>query len=241
MAWGGPYDLRITVRCLEEDLGMPRGDSNIAPNEIQHEFIQAFIEKRRDHPKGTEPFVLPKHGPIADKLRWTERWRGATLYDSEENVVWLLGIGFHTSGRPDDVYELLEALDREDRLLPTEEDYELLLDSREANLPQLLAVNAEEMLEEANANPGTEIQRVIGGTFPISVVVERENGMTATWLAISYRLHRGEVEPPPEWERFLLAAFFPGRRPEDIQSPEQRLPTRATGSDEWVYQVIAEA
>lgn len=160
---------------------------------------------------------------------------------SEENVVWLLGFGFHTSGHPDDVYEILEELDRQEKLLPTTEDYDLLLDAREANLPDLLRENADEMLEEARANPGAEVRRVIGGTFPISLVIERENGMTATWLAISYRLLRGEIDPPPEWEQFILAAFFPGRRPEEIQSPEQRLPTRATESDEWVYQAIAES
>jgi hypothetical protein len=220
---------------------MSRADVNSPVHEIDHEVVQAFVDKRKDHPKGNEPFVLPKHGPIADKLRWTERWRGATLYDSEENVVWLLGFGYHTSGRPDDVYEVLEASDVEDKLLPTTEDYELFLDAREADLPDLLLRNAEEMLHEAHANPGTEVRRLIGGTFPISLVVERENGMTATWLAISYRLLRGEYEPPPEWEQFILAAFFPGRRPEDIQSPEQRLPTRATGSEEWVYQVISES
>lgn len=241
MAEGDPYDLRITLRCLQEELHMSRGDANVPVDEIAHDLVRAFVEKRRTHPKGNEPFVLPKHGPIADKIRWTERWRGATLYDSGENVVWLLGFGFHTSGRPDDVYEILEELDRQEKLLPTTDDFDLLLDAREANLPDLLRENAEEMLEEARANPGTEVRRVIGGTFPISVVIERENGMTATWLAISYRLLRGEIDPPPEWQQFILAAFFPGRRPEEIQSPEQRLPTRATESDEWVYQAIAES
>lgn len=241
MAVGDPYRLRITLRCLEHDLGMSRDDVNTPLGEINHEFVHAFVEKRTAHPKGTEPFVLPKHGPIADKLRWTERWRGATLYDSEENVVWLLGFGYHTSGRDDDVYEVLEALDRDDKLLPTNEDYELFFEASEATLPGLLRQTAGEMFNEANDSPGTEVRRDIGGTFPVSVVVERENGMTATWLAISYRLLRGEYEPPPEWEQFILAAFFPGRRPEDIVSPEQRLPTRPTGSDEWVYQVIAES
>ena len=240
MAAGDTYTLRITLRCLEDDLGMSRADVNTPVAEIDHEFVRVFVDKRRDHPKGNEPFVLPKHGPIADKLRQTERWRGATLYDSEENIVWLLGFGFHTSGRPDDVYQVLEALDVADKLLPTDEDYELFFEASEADLPELLRQNAEEMLQEGQQAPGTEVRRIIGGTFPVSVVVEGDNGMTATWLAISYRLLRGDYDPPPEWEQFILAAFFPGRRPEDIVSPEQRLPTRATGSDEWVYQVISE-
>lgn len=96
------------------------------------------------------------------------------------------------------------------------------------------------MLQEAHAAPGTEVRKVIGGTFPISVVVEHESGMIATWLAISYRLHRGKYEPPPEWDQFILAAFFRGRTPGDIRSPEQRLPTRETGPDEYVLQAIAE-
>lgn len=138
------------------------------------------------------------------------------------------------------MYQVLEAPDVVDKILPTTEDYELFFEASEADLPELLRQNAEEMLQEGQEAPGTEVRRVIGGTFPVSVVVERDNGMTATWLAISFRLLRGDYEPPPEWEQFILAAFFPGRRPEDIVSPEQRLPTRATGSDEWVYQVIAE-
>lgn len=241
MAVGDPYDFRITLRCLEKDLDMGQDGVNVPADEIDHEFVKVFVEKRRDHSKGNDPFVLPNHGPIADKLRWTERWRGATLYDSEENVVWLLGFGYHTSGRSDDVYEVLEELDRQDKLLPTVEDYDLFLDARVVDLPALLRQSSEEMLEEAQANQGTEIRRVVGGTFPVSVVVEKENGMVATWLAVSYRLLEGEIDPPPEWQQFILAAFFPGRRPEDIQSPEQRLPTRATGSDEWVYQTIAES
>lgn len=240
MAVGDPYVLRITLRCLEEDLGLSRSKVNTPVAEINHEFVSAFVDKRADHPKGNEPFVLPKHGPIADKLRQTERWRGATLYDSEENVVWLLGFGFHTSGRPDDVYQVIEALDAADKLLPTDEDYELFLEARESDLPGLLRENAEEMLAEAREAPGTEVRRVIGGTFPISVVIEIEGDMTATWLAISYRLHRGDYEPPPEWEQFILAAFFPDRTVDELRSPEQHLPTRQTGSDEYVFQVMSE-
>lgn len=82
------------------------------------------------------------------------------------------------------------------------------------------------MLENARAHPGNEIRVVLAGRSPYLLlsrsrtacrqessrgleVVAPATGLEAVWLAVSHRLVRGEIDPPPEWMRFVLGAFFP--------------------------------
>lgn len=229
-----PPDLRVTLRCIRDELHLPEEDSGKHPSEMNHEICSAFATQRSQDPKGVE-----KLQPITSKIEaytlHAGRWRGATWHDEEGNVVWLLGFGYHRSGEAGDAYPYLKQLDADGQLLPTLADYELLYELRDAAIPEQLAQLASQVLESARSNPGNEIRDVLTGTFPVSVVVEIEDGLEAIWIAVSQRLVRGEVDPPPEWLRFVVAAFFPEASFEDIQSPEQRLPTREKTPDEVVF------
>ena len=230
----GSPNLRVTLRCIQDELRRPPEDATCHPSELDHEICAAFVTQRSQNPIGVEK-LQPITSNIEAYTLHAGRWRGVTWHDEEDNVVWLLGFGYHRSGEAGDAYPYLKQLDADGCLLPTRADYELLYELRDAALPWELRRLASEMLENARSSVGEETRAVLAETFPVSVVVENEDGLEAVWLAVSHRLVKGELDPPPEWLRFIVAAFFPDASFEDLQSPEQRLPTRETNSDEVVY------
>jgi hypothetical protein len=227
-------DLRVTLRCLQDELRLAPEDAGRHARELDHEICAAFVTQRSQNPIGVEK-LQPITSNIEAYTLHAGRWRGVTWHDEEDNVVWLLGFGYHRSGEAGDAYPYLKQLDADGALLPTRADYDLLYELRDAALPSELRRLAFEMLESARSSVGEEIRGVLAGAFPVSVVVENEGGLEAVWLAVSHRLIKGELDPPPEWLRFVVAAFFPDAGFEDIQSPEQKLPTRETTSYEVVY------
>ena len=228
------WDLRVTIRSIQDELQLPPEAARRHPSELDHEICSAFVTQRSQNPIGVEK-LQPITSSIEAYTLHAGRWRGVTWHDEEDNVVWLLGFGYHRSGETGDAYPYFKQLDANGQLLPTTEDYDLLYELRDAAFPQQLVDLASRMLESARSDPGNEIRDVLAGTFPVSVVVEIEDGLEAVWIAVSHRLVRGEIDPPPEWMRFVLAAFFPDARFEDIQSPQQRLPTREKTPDEVVF------
>ncbi len=229
-----PPDLRVTLRCIRDELQLPEGDFRKHPSQLTHEICSAFVTQRSQDPRGVEK-LQPITSNIEAYTLHAGRWRGVTWHDEEDNVVWLLGFGYHRSGETGDAYPYLKQLDANGNLLPTGADYELLYEMRDAELPQELARLASKLLDIAKSTPGEEVRDVLAGAFPVSLVVEIEDGLEAIWLAVSQRLVRGEIDPPPEWMRFVVAAFFPETSFEDIQSPEQRLPTREKSPDEVIF------
>lgn len=213
---------------------MPASETSADPREIEHEICSAFVSQRSQDPNGVEK-LQPITSNIEAYTLHAGRWRGATWHDKDDNVVWLLGVGYHRSGEASDAYPYLKQLDADGHLLPTEADYERLYELRDSTLCDVLAIHASEILEMARSNVGQEIREVLAGRFRVSVVGEIEDGLEAIWIAVSQRLVKGELDPPPEWLRFVLAAFFPEASFEDIHSPEQKLPTREKTPDEVIF------
>lgn len=87
------YELRVTQRCLEEDLAKP---TNEPFEELGgHEIITAFVNRRRDKPDNTRQVAPLTSGKTVYRLAYGDRHRGATWYDEAQDVVWLLAYAQH--------------------------------------------------------------------------------------------------------------------------------------------------
>lgn len=129
--------------------------------------------------------------------------RAATWYDQHEQVVWLLGVGKHHD------YDHLRRLAEQDRLLPTNDDYERL----EAEVPPeafaaALFADVEELVRAAQQQPDRIVVGSVAQRIPVRLCIET-GGSPKLVVAISRRLIPGDVELPPEWLTAVASAFYP--------------------------------
>ena len=164
--------LRATMRCLIDDLDYDDEVGGRPVEQLEHRVIRAFVEKRSQNPVGVEK-VEPLVSNVEVYTLHAGRWRGATWHDEEERIVWLLAARLHRSGERGDAYPYFKALDAAERLLPTQEDYELAFTLREAELPAGLYGAAQKTLHEARRTPRQDVRYVIGDTFTVSVVGDK--------------------------------------------------------------------
>ena len=120
------WELRITRRCLSEDLG-------VSPEEpigalLDHPIVKALVKDRANDPDGGKS-VGPEAGDrTLRRLGYGHDHRGATWWDGAERVVWLCAYhGGHRSGEPDDPFKRhFPDLIAAGRALPETSDYEAL-------------------------------------------------------------------------------------------------------------------
>lgn len=163
------FGLRITQRCLSDDLGYQVGSADLL-TALEHGIVRDFYRARAADPDGTE-------GPIAAlgvpymKLKAGERARGVTLWERTPQgrndiqdpalpfpgVVWLVGVGVRKEGDKNDAYEVFERLGVA-RLAPTRSDYEALYADIHTTAHEALVADLEramhELLERAWREPG---------------------------------------------------------------------------------------
>jgi hypothetical protein len=212
------HELRVTKRCLVEDLN----ESPAEPfGELveRHGMVRAFRRERRAATAGPDT-IGPAGGdrPLS-VLRHTHDWRGATWFEPDQAVVWLCECsGRHRSGEPDDAFRYIQALRDDDRIWPTDDDYEALEADRGQQFAAFVVTDAAALLATARAAPETE-QVAIIGLQPVAVVVRVVETMEETFVAISgLRLSLSMLQ-------LLLVSLYPDRGFEDWRS-ERRLPTR---------------
>jgi hypothetical protein len=208
-------ELRITRRCLEEDLRMA-SDAAFA-DALAHEIVRAFRNRRRDRFDDTKT-VGPAAGPrTLYRLAHRHRHRGATWYDEELNVVWLCAYGYHESGTSDDAFPYFRELIEAGRIMPTQADRDGVADDRAERLAAALPAEAQRLLEEARVQPDTEVRGTLGsaGVGVVVVVVET---LEETHVAIIGTTSKKEIYA-------ILAAFFPQAEVGEW-STETKLPTR---------------
>lgn len=206
---GAGLNLRVTIRCLDEDLeGTTAEDANRPVGMLDNDVVRKFISMRSQDPKGVEKVQPLEHASEVYTLHAGE-WRGATWHDREHDTVWLLAGRFHRSGRADDAYPYFKGLDAGRRLLPTAEDYELLFSVQAEAFVDEVMEKAPRLLEEARRRSPAEVQAVVG-TVPISVAIVIEDEIEFVYLAIMMSgWTDAGPEPPPNWTTILWAAFFP--------------------------------
>lgn len=234
MADGTPI-LRVTIRCLVEDLYFGSERANIDVSELDHEVVRAFVEKRSQSPIGIEK-VQPLATAAEVYTLHAGRWRGATWHDADNEAVWLLGCGVHRSGERKDVYPYLKDLDAKGLLFPEADDYELLFELQDLTFTKALIEEIPAILEEARVKRGEEVQAVVAGRIQISVLSEATDGLEALWVAVSMRVFSGGAELPVDWIAALLAAFYPrAHDPFDDLHVSENLPTRTKRTDEIIF------
>lgn len=240
------HQLRITHRCLVEDLGFTSDDLGRPLDELAAgtsdaaKFIRTFIEKRgvdpvdEDSIEGLATGRIPIH-----PLRRGERMRGLTWHDRDANVVWLVAAHFaHRSGERSDSYAYFRSL-RAEQLLPEELDYVLFREQQAIHAADAILDLIDPALRSVLADPGTENRLDVGGV-PVSLLVTRMTPSPPRLkVAISMRRTESGFEPPPEWIPAILARCF--RRPlggwEDLPYTEDRtFGGRKLGHDEMAFE-----
>jgi len=183
-----------------------------------HDLVRAFVERRAQDPKGQEWTNLPVTSAPAYNLHFG-RYRGLTWHDEDNDVVWLLGVGWHESGSTDDAYAVLKARDEAGTLMPDEQDYldlEMSLDEARSFVAQV-AEQAPALVARARGVPGQEVCGVIAGRLGVGVVVEvvvvpgDDDSLEEIWVGFEMPPHRGacDLPPQPEWVLAVLAAMVP--------------------------------
>ena len=225
------YELRVTARCLEEDLAAPTD----APFDDlkNHEIIKALVKRRRETPENTKTVSPLPGGPEVYRLAYGDRHRGATWFDEANNVVWLLAYAQHEFKGTGDAFPYFKELHAAERLLPEERDYKALFDDRASRFAGVARHDAVQLLEAARAAPGQEQRGLVGGEVGVGVAVEIVETLTETYLAVKLRGLTTETLP------ILLAAFFPEYDFADIESAEE-LPNRSLESDEIGFRALSE-
>jgi hypothetical protein len=154
------HELRITGRCLVDDLGMPADTS--FEDALQHPIVQALLSKRRTD-TGSGKTVGPKAGEnTLFRLAMGDDHRGATWFDANERVVWLCAYGWHRSGERDDAFQLFHQLIDDDEIYPTDDDYRRLFLDQQRRFVELVPQHAMAAREEAMGNLRTIIEAQLG-------------------------------------------------------------------------------
>lgn len=233
---GSSYELRITQRCLSDDLNervdLSELDNAPAIEELtrRHQIVDAFVSERSLQPSGTRVVGRGRTDRPISRLGRGNDHRGATWHDEESGVVWLCASGRHRSGTPDDAFQHFHRLIDADTIYPTEEDYRLLEHERARRFVELLPGEAAALRAEAMQQPETEVRGMIAHAHEVGVVaVIVEAVGNELFLAFPARELYDQIV-------LLFVAFAPEATWEDWHQVEA-LPTRALEPNELCFSV----
>ncbi|MHB1250565.1 MAG: hypothetical protein ACYC0I_00345 [Acidimicrobiales bacterium] len=165
-----PFELRFTEQALE-DLGcskrLSRGDLEGATAASPYGWIvRLFRKKYEESPYGTgipianvvRPDIVALHGPL--------HGRAATWFDIENGVCWFLAF------TPEHLYKLFEDRASRGELLPSKDDYSILIVEREtADFDSVFGPAVAEMLKVAISTPGVSVRRTVDALLQIELTV----------------------------------------------------------------------
>lgn len=231
------HELRITRRCLTEDLGLA-ADTSFA-DACHHPIVQAFRTRRRDQPYPSGGDTV---GPWAGAdtlytLRYTDDHRGVTWFDEEHDVAWLCAYGLHRSGDADDAFQRFEQLLKADDIYPDESDIGSLLRDRRRRFNEVSRKQAKAASAVAAHSPNTVIECTLGHSLPpsqllkVRVIAEEVSGDIAV-ISIAFspaRLNQQGI-------LFVIACFAPDNVTYDVCDDLAGLPL---SSDEIAFRLLA--
>lgn len=199
------WELRVSARCLDEDLNAASDADFEAISGL--EIIKAFVKDRSSQPTSSRQVSPLTCGQRVWRLGYGHDHRGATLYDADADVIWLVAYGRHRSGQADDFFPYCKALDAEERLLPTENDYLRMFKERDGRFVNAVSVEAPIIISEARAAAG-EHKCVVGGELGVGVSIEVAEELDATAITVAFLA--SDIETI-EQGQVLLAALSPGK------------------------------
>lgn len=185
--------LRITQRCARDDLGLEEHDQtrDAVYIAVCHEAIRVFVGKRSNAPgDGENVLHVCPYGHI--KSLHIGQGRGATIYDDEVDVCWLLAYSeTHATGERRDAYAFFERLDSRGELLPSDIDYATLGTVTEAKLMDELRVRSGNMYDIAREQSGKEVSETFvlddgqdaSITVAIELMVEETESAEQGWMS----------------------------------------------------------
>ncbi len=199
------HELRITGRCLVEDLGMPADTS--FEDALGHPIVQALKGKRLTD-TGSGKTVGPEAGEnTLFRLAIGDDHRGATWFDANNRVVWLCAYGWHRSGEHDDAFRHFHRLIANNEIYPAQDDYRRLLLDRKRRFVELVLRHARTAREEAMGSPRTIIGVQLGHPLDrhiyVRLVADIVGGITEISIAFKpTRLSQPEI-------MFIIRSFVP--------------------------------
>jgi hypothetical protein len=204
---------RLTRRALEDlDLDVDTYARGPASDFVDaHDVVRAFVDQRSQGPEGQEWTNLPVTSAPAYNLHHG-RYRGLTWHDEDNDVVWLLGVGWHESGSRDDAYAVLKRRDEAGDLMPTEQDYldlEMTLEETRSFVVQV-SEQAPALIAEARERPGVEVRGVVASRIGVGVQVEvvvipgEDETLEEVWIGFGMPpcLARASCRPSPNGSRW---------------------------------------
>lgn len=206
-------ELRITARCLAEDLAVtPEADiADVAG----HPIVEALVAKRAAQPDGGDTVGPTAGAATLYTLRGAGRYRGATWFDGEEDVVWLCAAGFHSSGKADDAFRHFERLRDDGRIAPSANDYLRLRGDRRTRFDDLADRHAVLAIQASLHSPGTPIDARLGRVLPARVMADagplvlsielalEAAGLSMARIEVALRAFSGDDDPL--WENDALS------------------------------------
>jgi hypothetical protein len=224
--------LRITKRCLAEDLGM---DADASFEDVSgHPIVKAFLRERRDKYEGSSRIEPLTSGAEVSVLRHQHHHRGGTWRDTKfEDVIWLVAYGHHKSGAEDDFFPWCKELDADGNLLPTASDYESLIEDRSLRLARMLQIQPPILLKKARES-GEEEREVIGGVYGTAVSIEFADDIEAISVAFDTRSEDFYRTLP-----VVLAAFVPTASATEWED-QATMPSRDLESYEVAFSYVGE-
>ncbi len=223
------YELRITRRCLAEDLSLPADCSFSSAR--AHPIVKALETQRFTSPTGGKTVGPAAGDRTIYRLGLGHDHRGATWFDAQERVVWLCAYRLHRSGDPEDAFPYFHELIQDGRIMPTEHDYEMLFSDRDARFVETLPQDAQALLRRARLHAGVEQIGVLGGEQRAGVLVEVVETLQETYVAFSITGidHTRLI--------LILEAFYPEASYGDWELVSA-LPTRALQPGEFCYRIF---
>lgn len=178
------WELRVTARCLAEDLNADEAAS--FESILGLEIVKAFVKDR-----ATETIASKQISPLSSRqeiwrLGYGHDHRGATFYDEDEAVVWLVAYGRHRSGARDDFFPYCKELDAEGRLLPVQADIARMYRDRDKRFVEAVTIEAPQALKVARETEG-EYRCTIGGELGAGLAIEVVEGLEATSITVALK------------------------------------------------------
>jgi hypothetical protein len=221
------WELRVTARCLIEDLDRSPDDDFESLRSI--EIIKAFESKRFDRVENTRQVAPLTSGKEVWVLARGHDHRGGTWYDDQERVVWLLASRWHRSGSAQDFFPYCKELDAAGRLLPTKSDYEALIRDRARRFAYSVRIEAPLILRAARETQ-KEQRVMLGGRFGARIAVEVADELEETTIAFK----AGTV--PVDYVAVILGCFHP----DAAWGLADRMPSRDLEPDEFAFAHLRE-
>ncbi len=221
------WELRITARCQQEDLRLPR-DSSFADT-LNHPIVQAFTRERADKTEGTRQLAPLTQSKLAWVIGQGSDHRGATYFDAANRVVWLIAYGRHRSGSDDDFFPYAKQLDADARLFPTVLDYEGLIRDRDRRFVAAVRIEGPLLFQDALQRRG-EHRVILGGRLGACVAVEILGEIGEIVVAF-----KAETVP---WTHVVVILQSIWTSPDWSQA--DALPSRPLNSDEVAFSCMFE-